>query len=378
MQHSEQLSRTPLYQAHVDAGARMVGFSGYEMPVQYSGIVTEHNHCRAHAGLFDVSHMGQAELVGPDYETVARALEAIAPTDALGLAPGRQKYTQLLTDDGGIIDDLMFARPPAGSGQDGRILLVVNAARTDVDFPYIAAHLPESVELRIKPDLALIALQGPDAEAVMVQHAPALADMAFMDVVVTEIAGVPITVSRSGYTGEDGYEISLPSEQAAAIWQLLVDDERVQPIGLGARDTLRLEAGLCLYGSDITTTTNPVEAGLLWSVPKRRREEGGFSGAATVSREAQHGALKKRIGMLVEGRVPVRGGAVLFVDQEGGKAVGYVTSGGKVPTIETPIAMGYVLSSLAVLQTNLFAEVRGKRIPVVLTKLPFTPARFKR
>lgn len=378
MQHSEQLSRTPLYQAHVDAGARMVGFASYEMPVQYAGIVAEHNHCRTHAGLFDVSHMGQAELVGPDYETVARALEAIAPTDALGLPAGRQKYTQLLTQDGGIIDDLMFAHPPQGSGQEGRILLVVNAARVDVDFPHITARLPEGVELRLKPELALIALQGPDAEAVMAQHAPSLVDMAFMDVMVTKIAGVPVTVSRSGYTGEDGYEMSLPAADAADIWQLLLGDERVQPIGLGARDTLRLEAGLCLYGADITTTTNPVEAGLLWSLPKRRRQEGGFPGAIIIGREAQHGVLKKRVGMLVEGRVPVRGGAVLFADQEGGKAVGYVTSGGKVPTIESPIAMGYVLSNLAAPETSLFAEVRGKRIPVVLTKLPFTPARFKR
>lgn len=372
----EALKRTPLFDNHVAAGARMVGFAGYDMPVQYAGIVAEHNHCRDHAGLFDVSHMGQGELVGPDYETVAKALEALCPTDALNLGTGRQKYTQLLSTDGGILDDLMFSRP--ADETDGRILLVVNAACADADFAHIEANLPADVKLVRHPELALIAIQGPEAEAVMAAHAPELADMAFMDVKTLNSSGIEVTASRSGYTGEDGYEISVPAESAAKLWELLLQDERVAPVGLGARDTLRLEAGLCLYGSDITTTTTPIEAGLIWSVPKRRREEGGFPGAAVLQREISSGAMRKRVGLLVDGRIPVRAGAVLFDSESAEKAIGFVTSGGKVPTIEAPIAMGYVIAGHTAADTALFAEVRGKRIPVTVTKLPFTPARFKR
>ncbi len=372
---TETLDRTPLYAAHVAAGARMVAFAGYDMPVQYAdGVLKEHLHVRAHAGLFDVSHMGQASLTGPDYETVARAFETLVPADVLGLASGRQRYSQLLTDDGGIIDDLMFARPANGEG----LSLVVNASRKSVDYAHIEARLPKGVALKRHDDRALIALQGPEAEAVISAHASGAAGMEFMQVAELEIGGIAASVSRSGYTGEDGYEISVPAKYAEELWNLLLVDDRVAPIGLGARDSLRLEAGLCLYGNDISTTTTPIEAALAWSIQKRRREEGGFPGAAVVQRELAQGPLRRRVGLLPNGPAPVRAGAGLYDSDSAAKAIGYVTSGSVGPTLGRPVAMGYVAIPFAKDGTEIFAEVRGKRLPVTVAPMPFVPARFKR
>jgi glycine cleavage system T protein (aminomethyltransferase) len=344
--------------------------------VQYSsGVLKEHLFCRQSAGLFDVSHMGQAELTGPDFETVARALETLVPAAIVALRPGRQRYTQLLTEDGGIIDDLMVARAPRG---DGRLTIVVNAARKAVDYAHIGARLPVGVSLRQNDDLALIALQGPAAEAVLSALDPAAAEMAFMDVAALDLGGLEAVVSRSGYTGEDGYEISLPAGDALALWRRLGADERVRPVGLGARDSLRLEAGLCLYGADISTLTTPVEANLSWSIQKRRREEGGFPGASLIQRELEHGPLRLRVGLLPDGPAPVRAGTPLFATETAEGAVGYVTSGSLGPSLGRPVAMGYVAATAAAEGTALFAELRGRRLPVAVAPMPFVPARFKR
>lgn len=369
------LKHTPLHAAHVAAGARMVGFAGYAMPVQYPlGVLKEHQFCRDRAGLFDVSHMGQAELSGPDLETAARALETLVPADILNLTPGRQRYTQLLTDDGGIIDDLMVAVPPAGD----RLVVVVNAARKAVDYAHIADRLPAGITLIPRDDRALIAIQGPAAEAVIAGLAPDAAGMGFMDVAEFDIGGAAVTASRSGYTGEDGFELSIAAGDAPALWQRLADDARVEPVGLGARDSLRLEAGLCLYGSDIDTTTTPVEAGLVWSIQNRRREEGGFPGAAAIQRQIAHGPLRKRVGILPAGPAPVRAGTPLFATEDGIEAAGYVTSGTMGPSLGRPVAMGYVAAPHAAGGTTLFAEMRGRRASVAVAPMPFVPARFKR
>ena len=308
---AESLLETPLHGEHAATGARMVPFAGYAMPVQYpTGILAEHLWTREHAGLFDVSHMGQAALIGPDHATTARALEALVPADILNLKPGRQRYTQLLDENGGILDDLMVTRP-ANPLQDGELILVVNASMKEADYAHIAARLPAGVELRRFDDRALLALQGPQAEAVLGGQAPDVASLAFMQAAETMIGGIPAHVSRSGYTGEDGFEISVPASRAAELWRLLMTDEQVRPIGLGARDSLRLEAGLCLYGHDIDTTTSPVEAGLTWSIQKRRREEGGFPGAARIQRELRDGPARLRVGLKPEGRAPAREGTVV-------------------------------------------------------------------
>src|SRR5690606_22490568 len=268
---NEALKRTPLYDLHVELGAKMVPFAGYEMPVQYQlGILKEHQHTRARAGLFDVSHMGQAKLVGPDHQTTAAALEALVPADILNLKPGMQRYTQLLNPQGGIVDDLMVARP-ADPAEDGTLFLVVNASRKEVDYEYISAHLPDTVRLEPQPDRALLALQGPEAAATLSKHSPEAVTLGFMGVRRVPVGPFECHVSRSGYTGEDGFEISVAADQAVDLARLLLAEEAVQPIGLGARDSLRLEAGLCLYGHELDEMISPVEAGLAWSIQKRRR-----------------------------------------------------------------------------------------------------------
>lgn len=287
--------RTPLFERHVALGARMVPFAGYEMPVQYEGILAEHAHTRAAAGLFDVSHMGQAFLTGPDHATTAAALEALVPADILNLKPGQQRYTQLLDAHGGILDDLMVHRS-ADPKDDGTLFLVVNAARKDADAEHIHAHLPEGVTLRPVADRALLALQGPKAADVLVRLGADIARWSFMTAGPVTIAGIDAHVSRSGYTGEDGFEISVRDEAVGRLWDALVAEPEVKPIGLGARDSLRLEGGLCLYGHDIDTTTTPVEAGLLWSIQKRRRTEGGFPGAHVVREQIESGAPRRRVG----------------------------------------------------------------------------------
>jgi aminomethyltransferase len=368
--------RTPLYPLHVELGARIAPFSGYDMPIQYpNGILAEHLHTRSLAGLFDVSHMGQAYLDGPNHETTARALEALCPADVVGLAPGRQRYTQLLNPDGGIIDDLMATRPP---GANGRIALVVNAARKAVDFATLRASLPAEVALTIADDAALVALQGPAAAGVLARLAPGegVETMAFMSSRPLLLDGFDVTVSRSGYTGEDGYEISVPAEDVVAFARRLLAETEVAAIGLGARDTLRLEAGLCLYGHELDETIDPIEAGLAWSIQKRRRAAGGFPGAARIQAALADRPSRIRVGLRLLGRAPAREGAEII--DVAGAPIGRVTSGGFGPTVGAPIAMGYVATAHAEAGTPVGLVVRGKPLPATVAPLPFQPHAYYR
>lgn len=372
------LKRTPLYDLHVAAGARMVPFAGYDMPVQYPmGVLKEHLWTREQAGLFDVSHMGQAVVTAADgrFETVARALERLVPADVQGLDRGRQRYSQLLAPDGGILDDLMLAR--SDNARDEGLYLVVNAACKDADFTHISSHLPADVRIEPLPAAALVALQGPSAAAVLAGLCPPVAGMRFMDVREARIDGwIDATISRSGYTGEDGFEISVENVHAAPLWALLAANEQVRPIGLGARDSLRLEAGLPLYGHDIDTTTSPIEAGLAWSIQKRRRSEGGFPGSERIRSELAQGPARVRVGILPEGRAPAREGTEIIATD--GARLGTVTSGGFAPSLNAPIAMGYVPASHAAPGTPLHLVVRGKPLPARITALPFVPHRYRR
>ena len=368
--------QTPLHGAHVRLGARMVPFAGYDMPVQYAGgIIAEHLQTRRAAGLFDVSHMGQVSLTGPDHETIACALEALCPADVLGLQHGRQRYSQLTTEAGGILDDFMFTRP-AGEGGPARLLLVLNAARKNVDCAHIEAQLPSNVRLERHEDRALVALQGPAAVTALGRLSPGVCAFTFMGAASITIGGIAAYASRSGYTGEDGFEISIAAADAIALWDMLLNDPDVAPIGLGARDSLRLEAGLCLYGHDIDETTSPVEAGLAWSIAKRRRVDGGFLGAGRIQRELAEGPARKRVGLALDGRAPAREGAEI-VDASGQK-LGIVTSGGFAPSLNAPIAMGYVPPSHAALGTQVELVVRGRGLPARVVPLPFVPHRFNR
>lgn len=371
------LNITPLNALHRELGARMVPFAGYEMPVQYPlGVLKEHLHCRAKAGLFDVSHMGQVILrASGGYAAVAAAMERLVPVDLLGLGEGRQRYGVFTNEAGGILDDLMIAN------RGDHMLVVVNAACKAGDIAHMRAGLPE-VAIEEIADRALMALQGPAAEAVLAALVPEVAAMRFMDVGVFDSGFGTLWISRSGYTGEDGYEISVADAQAEALARALLAHEDVEPIGLGARDSLRLEAGLCLYGHDIDSTTTPVEASLSWAIQKVRRaggaRAGGFPGAERILTELRTGAARARVGLRPQGRAPMREGTALFAESEGGDAVGHVTSGGFGPSIEGPMSMGYVPRALATPGTTLYGEVRGKRLAATVAVLPFTPARFKR
>ncbi len=372
-----ELKRTPLYDLHVELGAKMVPFAGYEMPVQYPmGVMKEHLHTRERAGLFDVSHMGQVILSGGSWETVALAFERLVPMDVLDLSDGRQRYGFFTNDAGGIEDDLMFAR----RGDD--LFVVVNAACKEADIARMKAALAPEVTVTPLTDRALIALQGPGAEAALASMDARATGMTFMDVADLELNGTAVWASRSGYTGEDGYEISVPEGEAEALAQALLALDGVAPIGLGARDSLRLEAGLCLYGHDIDSGTNPVEAALTWAIQKVRRTDGaragGFPGAETVLGALADGAARKRVGLLPEGRAPMRDGVALFDAAEGGNLIGQVTSGSFGPTVGGPVAMGYVAAELSAIGTPLWGEVRGKRLPLSVAKLPFVAANFKR
>jgi aminomethyltransferase len=372
------LLRTPLFDLHVSLGAKMVPFAGYEMPVQYPlGVLKEHLWTREKAGLFDVSHMGQAYLVAEDgkLETVARAVEALVPADILNLKPGQQRYSQLLADDGGILDDLMVTRPLDAS-EEGSLFLVVNAGCKDADYQHIANRLPKGIRLAVKSDRALLALQGPAAAGVLAGLAPDAAGLGFMVARAMKVGGFEVHVSRSGYTGEDGYEISVAEAAAVDFAKLLLAQDGVQPIGLGARDSLRLEAGLCLYGHDIDTTTSPIEAGLAWSIQKRRRIEGGFPGAARIQKELKDGPARLRVGIKPDGRAPAREGTEI-VDTSGGR-IGIITSGGFGPTVNGPIAMGYVTAAHAKPGMPLQLMVRGKPLPATVVAMPFAPHRYKR
>ncbi|SON54795.1 Aminomethyltransferase [Hartmannibacter diazotrophicus] len=367
--------RTPLHAAHVALGARMVPFAGYDMPVQYEGILAEHTWTREHAGLFDVSHMGQAFLVGPDHETTAKALEAFVPADMLNLAPGAQRYTQFLNEAGGMIDDLMVHRS-ADPADDGRLFLVVNASCKADDFALLQGGLPSSVSLQIVEDRALVALQGPEAVLVLTRLGANVADMAFMSAGPIAIGGIDCHVSRSGYTGEDGFEISVRDDKAEALWSLLMADAAVKPVGLGARDSLRLEAGLCLYGHELDETTSPIEAGLLWSIQKRRRTEGGFPGFTRIAGEIANGPSRLRVGLKPQGRAPAREGTE--IQDTNGNVIGIVTSGGFGATVGGPIAMGYVPPAFSAPGTAVNLIVRGKPLAAEVTALPFVPNRFFR
>jgi aminomethyltransferase len=374
---SPDVARTPLHAFHLLHGGRMVPFAGYAMPVQYpAGLLKEHLHTRSGAGLFDVSHMGQIRLTprSGDVEDAARALETLLPIDVLGLTPGRQRYGLLLDASGGIRDDLMVAH--CGDS----LFLVVNAANKAADEAYLRAHLSDVCTVTVLAR-ALVALQGPGAEAVLARLAPEVAGMRFMDVRMLGLVGASAFVTRSGYTGEDGFEISVPEDQAEALAEALLADPAVLPIGLGARDSLRLEAGLCLHGNDIDPGTDPVEAGLSWAIPKVRRRggarAGGFPGAARILDALETGSARRRVGLRPEGPTPVRAGAPLFAG-ETGDAIGQVTSGGFGPSLQAPIAMGYLPAALGAPGTRVFAEVRGKRLPLLVAGLPFVPAGFKR
>jgi len=370
--------RTPLNALHHELGARMVDFAGWEMPVQYpSGVLQEHHHTRVAAGLFDVSHMGQVVLRGADPAALAAALERLVPQDVAGLAEGRQRYAFFTNAEGGIEDDLMVAN------RGDHLFLVVNAARRAEDLALLRAGLePAGITVKELEGRALLALQGPRAETVLAGLNPEVAAMSFMDVGTVALAGAECWASRSGYTGEDGFEISVPAAAAETLARALLHSPDVEPVGLGARDSLRLEAGLCLYGADIDAGTTPVEAGLGWAIQKARRtggaREGGFPGAARLLGELADGAARARVGLRPQGRAPMRAGVELFETEEAGGPVGRVTSGGFGPTYGAPVAMGYVPSELAMQGRTLWGELRGKRLPVTVTDLPFVPANYKR
>jgi aminomethyltransferase len=373
---AKPLAATTLHALHVGRGARMVPFAGYEMPVQYAdGILAEHLHTRSAAGLFDVSHMGQAFLVGPDHAATASALEALVPADILNLGYGRQRYTQLLNADGGILDDLMVTRPTDAS-EDGVLMLIVNASRKEADFSHLAGRLPSNVRLLRADHRALIALQGPQAAQVLVRHCADAAEIPFMSAITTRFDGIDCHVSRSGYTGEDGFEISVKASRVRAIAERLLGHPEVKLIGLGARDSLRLEAGLCLYGHDIDETTSPVEAALAWSIQKRRREFRDFPGAERVLGELRDGPRRRRVGILPDGRMPAREGAEIRSAE--GTPIGTVTSGGFGPSVGAPIAMGYVARPFAEPGTPVVLVVRTKELPAKVVTLPFVAHRYWR
>ncbi len=361
------LLKTPLYDLHVELGAKMVPFAGYDMPVQYDGVMPEHNHTRAEAGLFDVSHMGQARYVGDE-----AALEEVLTVDLSALKPGEQKYTLLLNAEGGIKDDLMISRP---FGEDGGLFLVVNAACKTGDFAYLNEVIGDRGTLTEMPERALLALQGPSAAQVVIDLGFEVADMVFMDARVIERNGVEFYLSRSGYTGEDGFEISVPEGDAEGFARELLADDRVKPIGLGARDSLRLEAGLCLYGHDMDETITPIEASLTWVVAKSRRERSDFAGASKILDQIANKPAKKRVGIALKDRAPAREGTEIAIN---GEVVGVVTSGGFGPTVGAPIAMGYVPTEHAKAGTELELLVRGKARAAEVAKTPFAPHRFYR
>jgi aminomethyltransferase len=377
--HEHPQKRTPLHALHLACGGKMVPFAGYDMPVQFAtGVLKEHLHTRSHAGLFDVSHMGQIELIARSgkVEDVALALERLVPQDIVGLAPGRQRYAQFTNEAGGILDDLMVAN--FGS----HLFLVVNAACKADDEAHLRAHLSDACIIEPQPERALLALQGPKAEAVLAKFFAQAPKMRFMDAGPFRLQDLDCFVSRSGYTGEDGFEISVAADQAETLAIALLEDEDVLPIGLGARDSLRLEAGLCLYGHDIDVTTTPVEAALQWSIQKSRRtggaRAGGFPGAGKILAEFLDGAARTRVGLKPEGRAPVREGAPLFIAADDPTPAGQVTSGGFGPSVAAPVAMGYLPAAHAAIGSLVFAEVRERRLPLRVTPLPFVPNAYKR
>lgn len=375
---ADTLNKTPLHAFHLAHGAKMVPFAGYDMPVQYPlGVLKEHLFTREKAGLFDVSHMGQVLLRGIDGVDVAKALEALVPGNIAGLKPGGMRYTLLLSQNGGILDDLMVTRY---AQEENTLYLVVNAACKDADLAHIEKSLAGQATLERWDDRALLALQGPRAAAVLgaleTSETPHVMEMGFMTSANVELGGIPCHVSRSGYTGEDGYEISLPEDRAAEFAEMLVESDDVEPIGLGARDSLRLEVGLCLYGNDIDVNCSPVEAGLLWAIPKVRREAEDFPAAERILKEIAEGPARKRVGILPDGRAPVRHGSEVL-DRDG-NVIGIITSGGFGPSLGRPVAMGYVKAEFSEVGTEIGLSVRGKILPGKIAAMPFVEQRYYR
>jgi len=373
------LKTTPLHALHMSSGGKMVPFAGYDMPVQFgTGVLREHLHTREAAGLFDVSHMGQIALrpKSGKLEDAALALERLVPQDILSIAPGRQRYAQFTNESGGILDDLMVAN--FGS----HLFLVVNAACKAEDEAHLRARLSDICVIEPLPERALLALQGPRAESALARLCAEVPAMRFMDAGPHRVDGIDCFVSRSGYTGEDGFEISVPAEQAERLAKTLLANSDVLPIGLGARDSLRLEAGLCLYGHDIDTSTTPVEGALEWSIQKSRRKggarAGGFPGADKILSQFEQGAQRRRVGLRPEGRAPVREGAPLFADAASNEQIGLVTSGGFGPSLNAPVAMGYLPTPQAATGGIVFAELRGQRLPLRVAAMPFVANTYKR
>ena len=376
--HSNELKKTPLYDLHLEQGAKMVPFAGYEMPVQYpAGVKKEHLHTRAHAGLFDVSHMGQIILTGPN---AAADLEKLVPVDIIDLPEGKQRYALFTNEQGGILDDLMVTRFPSAD-QNDCLYIVVNAACKEQDTAHLKAGLSDDTVMEILDDRALIALQGPEASTALARFAPDVNDMVFMDARQLKIAGIDCFISRSGYTGEDGFEISIPVDRAATLSRQLLEQPEVEIIGLGARDSLRLESGLCLYGHDINQNTTPIEGSLIWAISKIRRQggdrAGGFPGADIILKQIEtKDIINKRVGLIGSSRAPVREGTELVNDKD--ETIGKVTSGTFGPTVEAPVAMAYVPKEYATLDTEVYAVVRGKKLPMTVSKMPFIQQRYYR
>lgn len=367
-----ELLKTPLYALHLELGAKMVEFAGYDMPVNYpGGIIAEHKHCRSAAALFDVSHMGQLRLVGAD---AAHALESLVPVDIVDLPVGKQRYALFTNSSGGILDDLMVTR------REDDLFVVVNASCKEADIRHLVTHISHRCQVQPLPDRALLALQGPQAVTALSRLDPAVSRLTFMTGGHFTFDGIACFATRSGYTGEDGFEISVPAEDAEALARALLAQPEVKPAGLGARDTLRLEAGLCLYGHDINTTTTPVEAALTWAIQKVRRpggaREGGYPGASAIQGQLATGAVTKRVGLVGLERVPVREGARIVDAHD--RALGHVTSGTLAPTANVPIAMAYLAANHALPSHEVYAEVRGKRVPMRVSPMPFVPHRYHR
>jgi aminomethyltransferase len=360
--------RTPLHDLHVELGGRMVDFAGWSLPVQYpQGIMGEHRHCRSAAALFDVSHMGQVLIRGGD---AAEAFERLVPGDVAGLAEGRHRYTVFTNEQGGVLDDLIVGRIADG------LFVVVNAGCRDADIAHMRAALEPAFRVEELTERALIALQGPAAAAVMARLAPPATGLAFMQSAEMPVGGLACRVSRAGYTGEDGFEISLAAAEAETLARRLLAEDGVAPAGLGARDSLRLEAGLCLYGHELTPETSPIEAQLAWTIPKRRRAAGGFPGAAAIAAQLEHGPARKLVGILPEGRAPAREG--IEIQSAKGEAIGQITSGGFGPPVGGPVAFGYVASAHAAPDTPLQLAIRGRPHPARVVKLPFVAHRYQR
>ncbi len=374
--NNNQLIKTSLYDLHIEHNARMVSFAGYELPIQYKGIVAEHNHTREQVSLFDVSHMGQLIIKGKDFASTAKALEKIIPANIIDLQQGEMRYSVLLNENGGVIDDLIITRPTDKQATDGTIFIVVNGATKANDFKFMQANLTKEIKISFEEGKSLLALQGPKAASVLSRFSDIVEKLSFMQSDATSIKGIGCNISRSGYTGEDGFEISLNNKDAPKLASILLDEPEVEFAGLGARDSLRLEAGLCLYGHDMNEEIDPISASIIFAIGKHRRLEGGFIGDKKIQQIITNGAKQKRMGIIFDGRMPVREGAKL-VDEQGNK-IGYITSGTFSPILQKPIAMGYLPTEQAKIGTKTTAIVRNKQVNGEIVKMPFVANNYYR